>query len=1152
MKFTSPARPVKRRPTWIPLVSLLCSFLLTAPIATGQGLTTDPVSMAIRNGDSAALEGLLREGLNLTRKNIALLTAASCGNREAVAVLIAAHARVNHRNASGFTPLHFAAIRGDKAVVDLLIAAKARVDYASENGLTPLMAAADHGHLDVLRALIDAKAGVGQRDQAGRTAIDLALAAGHAEAVKILRAAGAVERPPLVDSGRPASGSGKAAEVAPLDEGITVAMAPFEAGDYSYQSSLAAEDFASMLQVQVQGNSGGTWIERAEIQKVLQEIELQAFSLRDATHGLQLGKLTKSDLLVTGSFGVDEGRGRTLYLEVIDVPHADVLASTSMVITGAFGDPLSVEASAVQAASQLLRSALAEAAEVRSKMKDKTRMVPVFFRNVSANSERLDFLEREIQAQFGTAGNAETRILQLPRAGMVTGEAELVLAGLADSDPDLWQRLAEVYVWGEFSEIESTDLPFEDVKVQLTLHVATHAGEVATFEETFPVRTRDAALKAITAKAVAAAAKAPKPAANPEARSTLATSLLARAADAQKRFPDRIAPNTPAGQRLWRYRLGLLETACFLDPGSEEIQRELMIERWSRPAFYAVQSNLFTGRHFRGMWRQSDQWGRFVDRFGMDALDRIPHDSVTLSKLPAVSSLSNGELAHHNIYLDLPAQVCGFISKLESGFPDDLPWEVRRKWLDEVAKDFQRRLKKVAETCPEKFAIQIFTLGQEALWFPDANMRADTFGLLWKLGKNQEEGDSERSNFQILLKDAYRLADRPGEVAGILGGTVEVPEEGETPAMKSHAEFRKATEDHLKDIAQPRPLAKGEVKSAFRAIRLSESLTIESAYQVFRTQGGFWAIARQRSPYASVLWYCDDKSGAPVAVDSVQVSGHQKFTAGMVTGDDLWLGTDGAGVFRLNAKSRKLQVFDGKSGLPTERILAGAVAGGEIYFGGGTPAAGRMGAFEQGPGTWRMVAPGDSPELGEITLLAAQQHRLFVVGKPRSDGSLKRNFREWDTKTRRWSDLGRIIPSEAPPNLAAGDDSGIWLASQEKLARLDLAKRTHTPILGFQNRISALLTDGDFLWIATANTVPDASSRVVKCATKIHLVHRTSGEVMGFSSLPFNAPVDSMAASGNRLWLGLRTGFGDSNALVEMDKFPLQSLPPSDGLGKPR
>lgn len=1115
----------------------------------GQGLTTDPVTIAVRGGDSAALEALLREGLDMPRKNAALKTAAACGKRDAVAALIEAHAQVNHRNASGFTPLLYAAIRGDETVVGLLIAARARVDFATENGLTPLMAAADHGHLAVLRALIEAKAGVGQRNQGGKSAIDFALAARHGEAVEILRAAGAVESSPQGNSGR--STPSITPEAAPLDEGITIAMAPFVTGDYSYQSSLAAEDFASLLQVEVQGNIGGTWIERAEIQKVLQEMELQAFSLRDATHGLQLGKLTKADLLVTGTFGVDEGHGRTLYIEVIDVPHADVLASTSMVIAGPLGAPLMVEASAVQTASKMLGAALAQAAEVRSSMKNKTRVVPVFFRNVSANSERLDFLESEIQAQFGMAGNAATRVLQLPRAGMVTGEAELVLAGLADSDPDLWKRLAEVYVWGEFAELESADLPFEDVKVRLTLHVASNAGEEATFEETFPVRTRDAALKAVVGKAIAAAAKYPKNPADPAARSTLAASQLARAADAQKRFPDQIGATTPAGQRLWRYRLGLLETACFLDPGSEEIQRELMIERWQRPAFYPTASSFFTGRHFQGMWRQSEQWGRFVDRFGIGALDRIPHDPVTRSKLPLVSSLSQGELAHHNVYLDLPVQVSGFISRLKSGFPEDLPSEVRRMWLDEVARDFQSRLKKIAGTCPDKFAIQLFPLGQLALSFPDANMRADTFGLLWKLGQHQEDGDSERANFQRLLKDAYRLAGRPEEAADVLGGSLEVTADGENPAMESHTNFRKETVDHLQEIGQPHPLARGEVKSDFRAIRLSESLTIESAYLVLRTQTGFWAIARQRPPYASVLWYCDDKSGVPVAVDSVQVTGHQKFTCGMVTGEDLWLGTDGAGVFRLNAKSRNLQVFDGKSGLPTERILAGAVAGREVYIGGGTPAAGRIGAFDQGPETWRMVAPGETPELGEITMVAAQQHRLLVIDKPRSDGSGKRSFREWDTQTRRWSDLGRIIPSDVPPNLGTGDDSGIWLASQGKLARLDLATRTHTPTLVFRDRISSLLSDGDFLWLATSNTAPAPGSRIVKCATKIHLVHKASGKVMGYSSLPFNAPVDSMAASETKLWLGLRSGFGDSNALVEMDKDSLKSMPPSRWMETP-
>ncbi|MEY3897469.1 MAG: hypothetical protein RLZZ214_2990 [Verrucomicrobiota bacterium] len=912
----------------------------------------------------------------------------------------------------------------------------------------------------------------------------------------------------------------------------SIAMAPFESGDDSYQSAEAAEDFAALLQVALAEKRTGTWVERAEIQKVRQELELQAFGMQDATHGLRLGTLLKANLLVTGNFVLDQDRGRSLEVEIIDVQHADVLAGTSLRIHGVPGQPLVVDPADVAAAAEKTASALARATQALAAAEGRKRIMPVFFRDVSPDSERSTFLEKEIHAAFARTTDARFRMLTLPRAGASAGESELILAGLVAHDPELWQRLAEVYVWGEYAEFESADVAFEEVQVRLTLHVCAGGREIATVEETFPLKNRDSALAEAVRKSLAAASTPAMELPAPAARAGLAASLLARARDARTRFPDLsdAMKQTPSGQRRWRYRVGLLEMAYFLDPGNEELHRELMIERWNRGAFYPVTRRDWTGRHFRGLCRQSDAWLEFVRRHGISSLDRIPHDPVTLSKLPFVSSpLGQEKLPHQNFYLDLPAAVGGFISKRDRAFPTDVPDAVRLKWLNEVARDFQRRLKAVAEECPEKFALQLFPLGQRVLWFPDARMRADTFGLLWQLGRDEKIDAAEIENFQKLLRDAYRLAGREQEAQRILSGDKGPLIDDSAKPTRDTAQFWKDTANHLEKIARPHPLAAGEIESRFRAVSLTNAMTIESAPLVFHAADRFWVVARQRNPAASVLWQCDEQGGNPVAMNAVQVPGRQKFTCGLVHEGKLWLGADGAGVWRIDTKSRAVTTFDHAAGLPTEEIHSCAVDGNEIYFGGGTPQAARLGAFDTQRETWRMIGLGEGPGPGRASMLAAQRQRIFSAGRP------PRTPHEWDSHSRRWTDLGTVIPADAAPNHCMGDDSGIWLASQGKLAHLDLETRTYLPLFEFPDRIHALLGDGDFLWLATANTAPDAGSRIVKCNTRIHLIHKASRKLIGYRGLPFNAPIDSMAASGTKLWLGLRSGFGDKTYLAEMD-----------------
>ncbi len=110
--------------------------------------------------------------------------------------LIDAGAKVEERNAAGWTPLMLAAASGKEAMVELLVKKGADVDgraFGSEQteGLTALMAAAMNGHTKIVRFLIDRGAGVNHLTRSGFSAILLAASRGHLGAVEALIEKGA-------------------------------------------------------------------------------------------------------------------------------------------------------------------------------------------------------------------------------------------------------------------------------------------------------------------------------------------------------------------------------------------------------------------------------------------------------------------------------------------------------------------------------------------------------------------------------------------------------------------------------------------------------------------------------------------------------------------------------------------------------------------------------------------------------------------------------------------------------------------------------------------------------------------------------------------------------------------------------------------------
>jgi len=78
-------------------------------------------------------------------------------------------------NASGYTPLIFAAKHGKKDLVQLLLRYGSEVSECTKWGSTALHWATEYGHEDIVRILIAAKSDVHAKERSGDTALDIAL-----------------------------------------------------------------------------------------------------------------------------------------------------------------------------------------------------------------------------------------------------------------------------------------------------------------------------------------------------------------------------------------------------------------------------------------------------------------------------------------------------------------------------------------------------------------------------------------------------------------------------------------------------------------------------------------------------------------------------------------------------------------------------------------------------------------------------------------------------------------------------------------------------------------------------------------------------------------------------------------------------------------
>uniref|UniRef100_A0A8C1XND2 Retinoic acid induced 14 n=1 Tax=Cyprinus carpio TaxID=7962 RepID=A0A8C1XND2_CYPCA len=151
--------------------------------------------VAATRGQAECLAVILAHGADVSLQDTsgftALHLAAKNNHPECAKKLLQTKCVVDAPDSSGRTALHHAATSGDTVIVQLLCEHKCDVNLKDLDGFTPLLLSARHAHAEVCKSLLDWGANINARDKNGRTAVMLASESSCPAAVELLVQRGA-------------------------------------------------------------------------------------------------------------------------------------------------------------------------------------------------------------------------------------------------------------------------------------------------------------------------------------------------------------------------------------------------------------------------------------------------------------------------------------------------------------------------------------------------------------------------------------------------------------------------------------------------------------------------------------------------------------------------------------------------------------------------------------------------------------------------------------------------------------------------------------------------------------------------------------------------------------------------------------------------
>jgi Ca2+-binding EF-hand superfamily protein len=408
----------------------------------------------------------------------------------------------------------------------------------------------------------------------------------------------------------------------------SVALMDFSVTDNSYRSMQAAAEFTGVVQTRLGNVPDAEWVEREELDQARRETELSAMGLVGGASYIRLGKWVKADWMVTGQFSLDDQNRRSLFIEITDLQHADVLTSRTLVLPGKGTSPVPPGVEQADFVAKELRELLAEAHLRQLQMSNRILVAPLFLADVTrvapgfGSSDNIGTLEPNFYRALekAAAANSQVQLTSFPKAYRSLDESQLVLNGLVEADRNAWQQTADIYVWGTYA-VRSVRTDKPGFQLEMDLDVWDGISPPTVLQEQIPssffgdVSSVDlnAALNRLANEVLARAHKRSVQADADALRQKIADTLV----DTYNQMTlqplhTRQNPN-PGDPEKFMQAIHILETACFFDPDNANANVLYVTCRWG----FWMEFNSMVKNEFWSKWRRSRAWGDYVKRFGL-------------------------------------------------------------------------------------------------------------------------------------------------------------------------------------------------------------------------------------------------------------------------------------------------------------------------------------------------------------------------------------------------------------------------------------------------------------------------------------------------------------------------------------------------------
>jgi hypothetical protein len=752
-----------------------------------------------------------------------------------------------------------------------------------------------------------------------------------------------------------------------------IALMDFVSDDNSYRSTVAMGNLAAILQTEVSQNTNYEWVERAELEKSVNEFKLAGFGLIDRSEAIRSGRWVKADWAVFGDVSTNFNSQRNLTLEIVNLQRADVLAETNLSLSSEDNGPFQMKSEYVPQIASALRTLLAQARDIylASARQDAVAFLFLSFTQ-SGSSEPWGDLDADFRHALliESAKNQQFHLVQFQRAGAAMDEASLVLSGLAETDSNAWEKVANHYVWGDAHLDDRKTFDWEtkawqDERIlQVKLNVWDGSGEPQVAALTVTNEASEAVARELT--------QAIEPLFRPAGTKPIIENIRNQISDSifahYKGLPVDFRFYSPEDRRQWFDAVQLLETACFFNPANAPAREQLLRLRWGSalggsdagkiaatiehvtadPLLLAQQLESASRNKFFFVRRRNEAWGKYVEQFGLTSALAQPGLSSIASEyvLSAWQPFEMFEYAQDE--------------RAEWGMPRDAGLHEVTQWKNQFGSDFVSRLLAVPQT--PALVPRSTEFFYHSLSMTDLPTRTRMIEQYWpQILKQARRSPIEFSDYMLYLRKYFIEIDQPDGDQKLLAQLDAANKEG-TAHQAATAPPRLVQLPRLADldIAQtkdlfsvplmlfPPPL----VEPHSRTISFPAGVEVKGVKAMAFHDDTLWLIVIVSEPLKiETVNGQIEKEFQPVTVDHarlwklpVNATQPGPVTGPLATndvnnlmfeGDTLWLALDDDGIAALDVKTGHLQRYDSPTGIiATNQFALASTSRGIAAIGG--------------------------------------------------------------------------------------------------------------------------------------------------------------------------------------------------------------------------